>query len=90
MRILVCEGFEVFTFYSSVELIFISWWRGSFLVRKILINACILQDPFLVEILLIRVNRGVQDVFLYAYAWRPSKALSDPLKVSLSPSSSFH
>ena len=57
MRILVCEGFEVFTFYSSVELIFISWWRGSFLVGKIFINERILWDPFLIRILLIRVNR---------------------------------
>ena len=57
MRTLVCEGFEVFTFYSSVELIFISWRRGSLLVGKIFVNARILRDPFLIRILSIMVNR---------------------------------
>jgi len=35
MHTLICEGFG--GFYSSVELIFISWRRRYFLVEKILI-----------------------------------------------------
>lgn len=41
--------------------------EGSFLVGKILINMRILQDPFLVRILLIKVNHGAQDVSLYTH-----------------------
>ena len=33
---------------------------------------------------MIRAKRGVQDISLYAYAWRPSKALSALSKVRLS------
>ena len=33
-----------------------------FLIRKILIKALILQDPFHITILLIRVNREAQDI----------------------------
>ena len=66
MHTFVCEGSGAF--YSSVELTFVSWQRKSFLVRKNLINTCILQDLFLIEILVFRVNRGVQDISLY----RPS------------------
>jgi len=62
----------------------IYWQRGSFLVGKILINACILNDPFLIGIFLIRVNRGAQDVSLYTHAWRSSKAMLDPSQVSFS------
>ena len=40
---------------------------------KILINACILQDPFLIRIISIRVNREVQDISLCTYLWSPSK-----------------
>ena len=58
MRILVCEGFGFWVFYSSIELTFISWRRGSFLVETILVNACILRDTFFIGTLLIRVNRG--------------------------------
>ena len=57
MRTLVCEGFGGGG-YSSIELTFMSWRRGSFLVGKILVNACILRDTFLIGTLLIRVNRG--------------------------------
>ena len=70
------EGF--WNFYSSVELTFISWRGRSFLVGKILINTCILRDPFLVETLLIRVNCGVQDISLCRYPWGSSKAMLDP------------
>ena len=51
--------------------------EGFFLVRKILINVYILRDPFLIEIPLTRVNRGVQDISLHRYSWRPSKATLD-------------
>ena len=57
---------------------------------KILINERILWDPFLVGVPLTRVSRGAQDVSLYIHAWGPSKATSDPSKVYLSPSASFH
>ena len=57
MHILVCEGIR--GFYSSVELTFVSWWRESFLIGKILVNACILRKPFLIRNLSIWVNRGV-------------------------------
>ena len=57
---------------------------------KILINERILWDPFHVGVPLIRVSRGAQDVSLYIHAWGPSKATSDPSKVYLSPSASFH
>ena len=77
-------------FYSSIELTSVPWRRGSFLIGKIFINTRILQDPFLVRILLIRVNRGVQDVSLYIHSWRPSKAMLDLSQVSFSPSTSFH
>ena len=76
-------------FYSSVELTFVPWRRGSFLVGKILINTCILQDPFLIGILLIRVNHGVQDISLYTHSWRASKATLDSSKASFSPSASL-
>ena len=66
MRTLICEGF--WGFYSSVELTSVPWQTRSFLVGKILINARILQDPFLVGILLIRVNHRAQDVSLYTHA----------------------
>ena len=88
MRTLIFEGFG--GFYSNVELTFVPWRRGSFLVGMILSNTRIVQDLFLVGILLIKVNRGVQDVSLYTHAWGPSKALSDLSKVSLSPLASFH
>ena len=76
-------------FYSSVELTSVPWRRGPFLVGKILINTHILRDPFLIGILLIRVNRGEQDVSLYTHVWRPSNAMLDLSKVSLSPLASF-
>ena len=41
--------------------------EGYFLIGKILINMRILQDPFLVRILLIKVNHGAQDVSLYTH-----------------------
>ena len=56
---------------------------------NILVNAHILRDPLFIGILLIRVNCGAQDVSLCTHAWRPSKALSDPSKVSLSSSASY-
>ena len=52
---------------------------------KILINARILWDSFLVEILLIRVISGAQDVSIYTHSWSPSKAMLDPSRASLSP-----
>ena len=58
---------RAFGFYSSMELTSISWQRGSFFVGKILISMRILQDPFLVIILLIRVNHGAQDISLYTH-----------------------
>ena len=76
-------------FYNSVELTSVPWRRGSFLVGKILINTCILQDPFLIGILLIRVNRGVQDISLYTHSWKASKATLDSSKASFSPSASL-
>ena len=77
MRTLVCEGFG--GFYNNVELTFVSWRGRSFLVEKILIKARIWRDPFLVGTLLIKVNRGVQDIFLCRYPWGSSKAMLDPL-----------
>ena len=65
-------------FYSSVELTFVSWRRRSFLVGKILINTCILRDPCLVEIPLIRVNRVMQGISLHRYSWRRRQATLDP------------
>ena len=80
---------RVLGFYSSIGLTSVPWHRRPFLVGKIFMNACILQDPFLVGIPLIRVNRGVQDVSLYTHVWSPSKAMSDPSEVYLSISDSF-
>ena len=62
----------------------------AFLCREDSHNMRILREPFLVRILLIRVNREAQDVSLHTHAWRPSKALSDLSKFSLSPLASFH
>ena len=76
MHTFVCEGSG--TFYSSIELTFISWQRRSFLFGKILINTHILWDLFLIEIPVFRVNRGMQDISLYRPSWRPSKATLDP------------
>ena len=56
------------SFYSSVKLTFVSQRRRYFLVEKILINAYILRDSFLVEIPLIRV----QDISMYRHLWRSS------------------
>ena len=69
-------------FYSSVKLTFVSWWRMSFLVGKILINIRILRDLFLVEIPLIRVNHVMQGISLNWYLWRSSQATLDPSAVS--------
>ena len=55
-------------FYSSVELIFVSWRRRYFLIKKILINARILRDSFLVEIPLFKA----QDISMYRHSWRSS------------------
>ena len=87
MRTLVCEGFG--GFYSSIGLTSIPWLRRSFLVGEILFNSHILRNSFLVGLLFIRVIRGAQDISLYTYVWRPSKAISDSSKVCLSPSASF-
>ena len=76
-------------FYNSVELTSVPWRRGSFLVGKILINMRILQDPFLIGILLIRVNSEVQDVSLYTHSWRESKATLDSSKASFFLSASL-
>ena len=80
---------RVLGFLLLVGLIFIPWHRGLFLVGKIFINVCILWDPFLVGIPLIRVSHGAQDVSLYVHGWGPRKATSDPSKVYLSLSASF-
>ena len=56
-------------FYNSVELVFVSWRRESFLVGKILINTRNWWDPFLIGIPSIMVNCGVQDISLYRYSW---------------------
>ena len=76
MCTLVSEGFGAFI--VSIELTFVSWWRRSFLVGKILINTRILRDPFLIGIPVIKVNHGVQDISLHRHSWRPSKAMLDP------------
>ena len=76
MCTLICEGFGVF--FNSVELTFISWWRRFFLTGKILINTHISWDPFLVEIPLIRISHGIQDISLYRCSWALSKAALDP------------
>jgi len=39
---------------------------------------------------LIKVKRGAQDIFVYAYVWRPSKAMSASLEVRLSFSASLY
>ena len=57
-------------FYSRVMLTFVSWWRGSFLVGKILINTRILQDSFLVGIPLLGVGRGTQVISMHKHSWR--------------------
>ena len=62
---LICEGFG--GFYSSVELTLISWWRGHFLIEKILINTRNLQDLFLLGIPPIVVGRRVQDIFILGF-----------------------
>ena len=64
-RTLICEGFRVF--YSSVELTLISWWRGYFLVEKILINTRNLRDPFLIGIPSIVVGCRVQDISILGF-----------------------
>ena len=55
---------------------------------KILIIAQILWDSFLVEILLVRVICGAQDVSIYTHSWSPSKAMLGSSMASLSPSAS--
>ena len=55
--------------YSNVDLTFVYWWRRSFLIGKILINARTLQDSFLVGIPLIRVDCGIQEISLHSYPW---------------------
>ena len=77
-------------FYSSIRLIFVLWLRRSFLLGEIFFNSRILRDLFLIRLPLIRVNRGVQDIFLYTCAWRPSKTMSDSSKVCSLPTTSFH
>ena len=72
-----------------MELTSVSWQRGSFLEGKILINMRILQDHFLVRIILIRVNREAQDISLYTHSWRLSKAMLDTSKASFSLSDSL-
>ena len=49
----------------------------SFFEGKILINTRFLQDPFLIEIPLIKVNRWIQDISLHRYSWRSSQATLD-------------
>ena len=87
MRTLIYEGFGFF--YSSIGLTSTPWPRRSFLVGEIFFNLHILQNPFLIGVFLIRVYCGAQDISLYTYVWRPSKAMSDSSKVRLSPSASF-
>ena len=73
------------SFYSSVELTFISWQKGSFLMGKILIKVRILQDPFHITILLIRVSCEAQDISFLSFlriswtAWRSC----DPITVHI-------
>ena len=81
---------RVLGFLYQAGLTFVPWHIGLFLVGKIFINVHILRDPFLVGVPLTRVSCGAQDVSLYIHAWGPSKATSDPSKVYLSPSTSFH
>ena len=76
-------------FYNSMRLIFVLWLRRSFLLGEIFFNSRILRDHFLIGLPLIRVNRGVQDISLYTYVWRPNKAMSDSSKVCLLPTASF-
>ena len=64
-RTLICEGF--WSFYNSVELTLISWWRGYFLVEKILINTRNLRDPFLIGIPSIVVGCRVQDISILGF-----------------------
>ena len=47
-------------FYSSVKPTPVSCVGRCFLTGKIIINVCILQDPFPARILPIRVNHGMQ------------------------------
>ena len=54
--------FRVLGFYNNVEPTFVSYLGRYFLMRKILINACILWDSSYVGIPLTKVNRGVQDI----------------------------
>ena len=63
MRTLIYEGFGFF--YSSIGLTSAPWPRRSFLVGEIFFNSFILRNPFLVGVLLIRVERGVQDISLH-------------------------
>ena len=53
--------------YSSAELILISWWKGYFLVEKILFNTPILWDSFLVGIPLIMVERRMQVISILGF-----------------------
>ena len=76
MHPLIVRAFE---FYSSVELSFVFWWRRHFLVEKIIINTCVLQDPFLVKIPLIRVGYRIQDISMYRHSWGPSQVTLGPL-----------
>ena len=62
---LICEDF--WNFYSSIELTLISWWRGYFLVEKILINTRNLRDPFLIGIPSIVVGCRVQDISILGF-----------------------
>ena len=58
---------ELWSFYSSVELTSISSRRRYFLVEKILINIRILWNLFLVGISLIMVERRMQDIFILGF-----------------------
>ena len=71
-------------FYSSVGLTSMPWLRRCFLVGEKLFISCILQNPFLVGVFLIRVKCGAQDISLYTYVCEPCKRHVGP--VSFIPS----
>ena len=59
-----------------------------FSCRRDLLSVAYFVEFFPYRTLLIRVKLGVQDVSLYTYVWRPSKAMLDLSKVYMPPSAS--
>ena len=71
---------RILWFYSSIGLKLVPWLRRCFLVGGILFNLCILRNPFLIGVFLIRVYCGVQGIFIRG---AQVKDMLDPSRIPL-------